>query len=117
MFRTSLAVAGVMFCVTGAAVAADPGLLSGSWVERLPNGASMVTEFASSTIYSYALDPSGKRLPAGNKMNVTYRDLDRSSIGIDFQGGGGFMVIVKDPQTIILDFPGVGVHQLTKLQP
>ena len=96
--------------------AADPKSILGQWIEKFPNGAGMVTEFTAQSMESYPVDATGKRTASAGKFPVTYRDLDPSTIGVDFQGGGGgIMVMVKDANTIVLDFPGVGAHNLKRL--
>ena len=99
------------------AVAADPNEIYGRWIEKFRNGAGMVTEFRPDSMESYSVDPTGKRVQDVGKFSVSYRNLDPSTIGVTFQGGGGVMVLVKDHDTIVLDFPGMGAHPMKRLQP
>src|SRR5579883_209542 len=104
--------------LTNEATAADPNQIIGQWIERFANGNGIVTEFAADTISSRPVDAAGKSLPSSSlppPMKVTYKDLGHDAVGIDFGGGGGIMVFIKGPNTIVLDFPGMGAHLLTRL--
>ena len=116
MMRTYplIALCSLVFIQT--ATAADPAQLIGKWVEHLPNGAAMITEFTPTTISFYAVDPSGKPNTDPKPQDVTYRDLGET-IAIEFKGGGGLMAMMKDQQSIILIFPGMGSRPLTRVQP
>jgi hypothetical protein len=105
---------GLLFIQT--ANASDPAQLIGKWVEHLRNGAAMIVEFTPTAISFYAVDPSGKRTSEPKPQEVTCKDLGET-IAIEFKGGGGIMAMMKDQQSMILDFPGVGAHRLTPLQP
>lgn len=97
-----------------AARAGDPAQLFGKWVEKLSNGAQMVTEFTPTSISFYGVDPSGKPGTASKPQDVTYRDLG-DTIAIEFKGGGGIMALIKDHDSMVLIFPGMGSHPLTRL--
>jgi hypothetical protein len=106
-----------LLALTTEANAADPNQLIGKWIEHLPNGSGLITEFTATTISSYPIDKSGKAIGSPLPMKVAYKDLG-DSIGVDFADGGrGVMVLVKDPNDIVLDFPGLGAHQLTRTSP
>jgi hypothetical protein len=107
----------VLLWLSGAAYAADPASLYGKWIEKFPNGNGMVTEFAASSISYYPVDAAGKATEAPRQNVVTYLDLDAGTIRINFQGGGGLVVLVKDAQTIVLDSAGAGAHRLVRMQP
>jgi hypothetical protein len=96
---------------------ASPAQIFGKWIEEGPNGAEMVTEFTPTTISSYGLDPSGKRVGKANQFSVTYKDVGGSTIQVNFQTGGGILVHVQDKDTIIMEFPGVGTHTMTRDNP
>jgi len=104
---------GLLF--TQAAMASDPAQIFGKWVQKLKNGASMIIEFTPTTISFYAVDQSGNQKSQPNMQEITYRDLGES-ISIDFKGGGGIMAIVKDQQTVVIDFPGLTAFEVTRLQ-
>jgi hypothetical protein len=96
---------------------ADPSQIFGKWVELGPNGAEMVTEITATTISSYGLDEAGRRVGKDNKFPVTYKDLNPSTIQVNFQSGGGILVHIQDKDTIVMDFPGVGTHTMTRDNP
>jgi hypothetical protein len=112
--HTLTALFGLLFIQ--AANAADPTQLMGKWVEQLRNGAAMITEFTPTTISFYAVDPSGKPNTEPKPQEVTYKDLGQT-IAIEFKGGGGVMATITDRQSIVLLFPGMGSHLLTRVQP
>jgi hypothetical protein len=116
-----LGVLGFMVGTAGSAAAAalaDPKVLIGKWVERFSNGNGMATDFTATTLVSYPVDASLRATSAPPKPSaVTYHALDAQMIRIDFEGGGGILVLIKDAKTIVLDFPGMGSHSLVKVNP
>jgi hypothetical protein len=114
--HTSRALVFSAFCAwASAAAASDPNQIIGKWIERFPNGSGMVTEFTATTISSFGVDASGKQGAPPQTTKVTYKDLG-DSIGVNFAGGGGILVLVKGPNNIVLDFPGMGAHQLMRVE-
>src|SRR4051812_42662736 len=102
--------------LSNAAFAADPNLIIGLWIQKFPNGNGMVTEFTQKTMSSYSVDALGKQTSPNNTADVAYRDLG-DTIAIDFQKGGGAIVLVKTENSIMLDFPGQGAFPLTRWKP
>ncbi len=100
----------------GSAQAADPKGIYGLWVEMLPTGGGMVTEFTPTTISAWGVDADGKTISTPNTAAVSYRDLG-PAIGVDFQQGGGLLVQVKGPTDIILSFPDADSHELKPWKP
>jgi len=101
----------------GTAGAVEPGALIGKWIERFANGNGMVTEFTATTLVSYPVDAAGKPMSSGPPSPVTYRALDANTIKVEFGGGAGILVLIKDPNTLELDFPGMGAHRLVRMGP
>jgi hypothetical protein len=96
--------------------AADPATVMGNWIEKLPNGASMLVDLAPNSISFQPVSASGK--PAGDAQTakVTYKALDGDFVAVVFgDGSSGVMIQRKSADAIVLDFPGVGAHQLTRL--
>ena len=98
------------------AAAADPRQLVGKWGgEKAANGNRMVFEFTPTTIASYGIDSTGKRLgdvtPA---RDVSYKDRG-DAIAIEFKDGSGITASIKDAKTIVLNLPGMGTRELTRL--
>jgi hypothetical protein len=114
--RTFFIGVAILVGAVAAANAADPNLILGRWIEKFPNGTGMVTEFTARSLESYTVDATGQRAKDVGKFAVSYRSLDASTVGVDFQGSaGGVLVLVKDHDTIVLDFPGTGAHTLKRL--
>lgn len=106
--------------------AGDINPILGKWEENRPNGSKMVWEFTATTIAFTPIDASGKQAKPPNKADISYKKLGRSELGegygIEFKSengkpGGGIMAFVKDSNTMLLDFPGVGAHKLIRVQP
>lgn len=97
--------------------AADPNVIFGQWVQKFPNGNAIVTDFEPNSMESYNVDANGKRgTDVGRgKYQVTYKDRGQSIIGVNLSDGGMIFIIVKDQDTILLDFPGLGAHVLKRL--
>jgi hypothetical protein len=107
-----------LFAMMTASSAADPSLVYGKWIEKFANGNGIVTEYAPSSIVSYQVDPSGKRLATiMQNDNVSYKDLDGNLVGVYFQRQAAMILHVKDAQNMLMEFPSVGVHSLTRLDP
>jgi hypothetical protein len=113
-----------LFLWSQATFAANNGVqLLGKWVENLSNGGTMIVEFTETTLSFTPIDASGRTLKPTNTSEVTFKQLGISdageSISITFKDkngnpSGGILAIVKSENKIVLDFPGVGVHLLTR---
>jgi len=114
--RSLAFLAAVLLGLPRLADAADPTAIYGRWAEKLPNGNSMVTEFGPALMDSYMQDASGQKGKEVGRSTVSYKNLSPTTVGVDFQGGGGIMLTIKDPKTLLMDFPGMGAHTLTKLE-
>jgi hypothetical protein len=101
-----------------AAGATDQSRLIGKWVENFPSGAKIITEFTPTSIWSYGIDPSGKRTDETKRQDVTYRDVGEETIAIDFKSGGGITATMRDQQSVVLLFPrGAPLHFLVRMEP
>ena len=106
----------VMFVVavaTNEALASDQSDLMGRWAERLPNGAAMITVFSPSNISTFVETTDHKEKPVGQPQEVTYKTF-KDSINVEFKGGGGIVVVLKDHDHASMLFPGMGSHNLTR---
>jgi hypothetical protein len=119
--------AGACALSAGASVAETANPLIGKWIEKFANGNAMVTEFTPTTISSTPMDAAGKPQGAPRKAEVSYRlvhsgrDLGQE-YAIDFKGtngqpGGGILAYLKNSDSVILDFPGLAAHPMTRLKP
>src|SRR5690348_2153679 len=112
------AFAGLSIAASGSPTyAADPNVIFGQWIEKLPNGNAMVTDCEPNSIESFGVDVNGIRVKGAGlgKYQVTYKNLDESTIGVNFFNGDRVMVIIKDKDTIVLDFRSRGAHVLKRL--
>jgi hypothetical protein len=115
-FKRAAVALSLMLISSSGADAANIDLLFGRWIEKFENGTGMVMEFTPTAISSVPMDASGKAAEPPTVMEVSYRDLG-DGIAIEFKGGGGLMAVVKGRQTMLLVFPGMGSHQLSRLEP
>jgi len=97
--------------------AADPARIFGKWVETGPNGTEMVTEFTATSAWSYGLDQFGKRVGNSNRFPVTYKDVDPSTVEVDTSAGDKIILHIRSADTIDMEFPGAGMHMLTRDNP
>ena len=102
----------------GAAVADDSAQLIGQWIDKLPNGASMVTVFTSTTVAFHGVDPQGNDGPT-NTVQVAYKKSSSGAIAItaEDQQGDPLLVTVKDDNTLLMTFPGADPRTLVRQQP
>jgi hypothetical protein len=118
--RRSAAVVGLALgvCIASAAFAADPSSIMGKWVERFPNGAGMVTEFTPEAIAYASVDKTGQPEGSPKKTPATYKDLGGDLVGVQFPGsnGSGIMLQRTGPDSLTMDFPGMGMHKLTRFE-
>ncbi len=105
---------------------ADDSPVLGRWTETLPNGKHMVTEFTPTTLSSTPTDDKGALLVQPNVFAVSYKPLGHSDKGdsyeVDFDADkgkkkGGLMLFLKDRDSMLMDFPGMGAHNLTRVKP
>jgi hypothetical protein len=119
MLRTitlGLAAIGLMLGLPLPAVA-NPAQIFGKWVETGPNGTEMVTEFTAKTASSYGLDQFGQRVGNSNRFPVTYKDIDPATIEVDTQTGDKILLHIRSADTIDMEFPGQGMHMMTRDNP
>ena len=103
--------------VLPAAANPAPAQVFGKWVEEGPNNTEMVTEFTATSARSYGLDQFGQRVGNSNRFPVTYKDLDPSTIEVDTPTGDRILLHIRDANTIDMEFPGVGMHLMTRDNP
>jgi hypothetical protein len=89
----------------------------GTWIEKFPNGSGMVTVFAPDSISAYPAAPDGHALQAPFTAKVSYKDLGPDDVGVEFDGPdrGGLLLHWKSADVLIMDFPGQGAHELTRV--
>jgi hypothetical protein len=97
--------------------AADPAQIFGKWVETGPNNTEMIAEFTATSARSYGLDQFGQRVGNSNRFSVTYKTLDPSTIEVDTPTGDRILLHIRDVNTIDMEFPGVGMHLMTRDNP
>ena len=98
------------------AVAADSGPILGKWIEKLPDGKGMVSEFGPNSLTTYPVDASGKPTAEAQQWIVAYRDVGGQDVVLAYtDGGGNLNVHIKSADAITVEFPGMGAHELTRL--
>jgi len=117
MRRTIALGLGIVGLAWNPAAAASPAQVFGKWVEMGPNGTEMVTEFRATTASSYGLDQFGQRVGNSSRFSVTYKDIDPSTIEVDTEAGDRILLHIRSADTIDMEFPGVGMHLLTRDNP
>lgn len=115
-FRNIVLISSLMATLSQPSGAADVSQLLGKWgTEKSANGNAMVFELTPTTISSYGIDSSGKRLgEVTPTRGVSYKDLG-DTVAIEFKDGSGITASIKDSKTIVLILPGIGTRQLTRL--
>lgn len=108
----------VFFIPVDASVAQDANPLIGQWVDQLPNGAAMITEFSADTISFWALGPNGEK-SAANSAPITFEHRPDGGIGISISGQDDtpLMAVMRGANTLELAFPGMASRRLTRHQP
>ena len=111
------------FCIaallfTYPAVAGDANPLIGQWVDQLPNGAAMITEFTAGSISFWAVSPAGAK-SAANTAPVAFEQLPNGGIGISIKGQGDapLTAVMRGANAVELVFPGMASRQLSRHQP
>ena len=112
-FAVSILAAAILTAMASDALAADQSDLMGRWAERFPNGAAMIVMFSPTAISMFAETKDYQVKPIGQPQAVTYKAFE-DGINVEFQGGGGIVVILKDHDHASMLFPGMGSHNLTR---
>ena len=115
LMKFAAGVAGILLLMAQGASADDSTPLIGSWVDKLPNGYLMITDFSATTVAFHPVDPEGKGSPP-TTIPVTYsKDKDGA---IRLMPGGNLgeplTVLIKDANTILLQFDGMDPRTLTR---
>ncbi len=98
------------------AAAADSVVIMGRWIERLPDGRGVVSEFGPNSLTTYPVDARGAPTGPSQQWTVFYRDVGGDDLVLAYSDGGGNLNIhKKGADAITIEFPGVGSHDLTRL--
>ncbi len=97
------------------ATAEDENPLIGQWVDQLPNGAAMITEFTADTISFWAVNPSGAKSEA-NTAPISFETLPNGGISISIRGQNDepLTAVMRGANTVELVFPGMASRRLTR---
>jgi len=87
-------------------------VLTGKWVEFHPDGAALA-QFSTTAMALGSMDRAG-RVTESKSWAATYRDLGEGSFSVDLKGGDRVIVVMTDPDGLILDFPGQHSHRMTR---
>ena len=113
----------LLFCAF-AAYGEDTNPVLGKWEQSRPNG-SLVWEFTTTTISFAAVDATGKQVGPLTKTRISYKKLGRSKLGENFgiefkkkdeKPGADITATILDPNTMQLDYPGLGILLLIRAQ-
>jgi len=98
--------------------AEDSNPLIGQWIDPLPNGAAMITEFSADTISFWALSPTGEK-SAENRAPVTFEALPNGGIGVSISGQNDtpLTAVMRGVNSLELAFPGMASRRLRRHQP
>ena len=100
--------------------------LLGTWEQSRPNGTKMVWEFSAATIAFTLIGPSGEQAEPRNTTSASYEKLGRSELGDSYrialtdtngEPTVDIMVLIKDQDSMRLDFPGYGPFELIRVRP
>ena len=99
-----------------AAEAENP--LIGQWIDPLPNGSAMITEFSVDTISFWAVSPTGEK-SAENSAPVMFEVLPNGGIGVSISGQNDtpLTAVMRGANSLELAFPGMASRRLTRRQP
>ena len=114
--RVQTLIALALCCWATAAAASHLDQILGKWIERQPDGTAIVTEFTATTMSSFKVDASGQPTQPPAPVHVRYQELGEA-IGVNFDNGDSALVVVKRPDAIVLRYPGLAPHQLTRVEP
>jgi hypothetical protein len=111
------------FCVAAlawlsASFAEDANPLIGQWVDQLPNGSAMITEFSADAISFWAIGPAGEK-SAANTAPITFEALPNGGIGISISGQDDtpLTAVMRGADSLELAFPGMASRRLTRHRP
>ncbi len=91
--------------------------LIGQWVDQLPDGAAMITEFSSDSVSFWAIGPNGEQ-SAVNTAPITFETRSDGDVDISIAGqeDTALTVIVRGVNTIELIFSGMSSRRLSRYQ-
>ncbi len=109
----TIIIATLMFVHPIAAREENP--LIGQWVDPLPNGAAMITEFTADTISFWAINPTGAKSET-NVAPISYESLPNGSISISISGQDDtpLTAVMRGTNTLELVFPGMASRRLSR---
>jgi len=87
-------------------------VLTGKWMQLTPDGAT-IAQFSSTAMAFGTMDRAGK-LTETKSWPATYRDLNDGSFSVDLRGGERVIVVMADPDGLILDFPRQPARRMTR---
>ena len=91
--------------------------LIGQWVDQLPDGAAMITEFSSDSVSFWSIGPNGAQSAVNTApINFEARSDGAVDISIAGQGDTALTVVVRGVNTIELIFPGMSSRRLSRYQ-
>jgi len=124
LFKIGPVIVSTLLLCAFAAYGEDTNPVLGKWEQSRPNG-SLVWEFTTTTISFTIIDATGKQVGPPNKSRISYKKLGRSKLGENFgiefkkkseKPGVDITATILDPNTMQLDYPGLGILLLIRAQ-
>jgi len=87
----------------------------GRWMEYLPNGRGVMTEFTPADVITSQVDVFGIPTASTRQPVAGYRKLE-GFIAVDLAGGAGLSIYESGRHHILLVHPGLPAHRLMRVQ-
>ena len=113
--RIGAAVVGFFMLLGQAMAADDTAPIIGRWVDRLPDGNSMITGFTAHTVTFYSVNAQGMSLGPPTTITVQYRKLaDGSLLATPVDAFGEPLMVKVKNDIMVLTFEGLAPRTLTR---
>ncbi len=102
----------------GHVFAQDENPLIGQWIDPLPNGAAMITEFSADTVAFWAVSPGGAKSETNSApVTITKQDNGAYSIAIKGQEDTPLIAMMVGANAMQLAYPGMASRRLMRREP
>lgn len=112
------ALAGLSFCLLGQAFAAEADPIIGRWLDKLPDGNSMIVEFTATQISFQGVTQGGAAVPPSVFPAMYKKEGDgKFVVAIEGQPQDPMAVMLTGADKISLKFPGRDARDLVRYVP